>query len=309
MAKILISDKYTDEGVAILSSHAGLEVDVKVGMTPDELKACIGEYDALLVRSATKPNADILSAATKLKLIVRGGEGTDNIDKKYAAEKNIVVENTPGQNSHAVAELTVGHMFALARHIPQASVSTKSGKWEKKTLAGTELKGKTLGLIGAGKIGGDVGRMAQALGMEVICYEVMEGDIGFTRGSLDEVIETSDYLSIHVPLLDATRDLIGAAQLAKMKKSAYIINCARGGIVNEKALADAVTQGTIAGAAVDVYTTEPVPADNPLLGVPGIICTPHLGASSKEAQDNCSTAAAAQVIAYFDKGEVLNQVN
>lgn len=211
MPKILISDKYAQEGIDMLTSHEGFEVDIKTGMSPEELKGCIFEYDALLVRSATKPDKDIINAAKNLKLIVRGGEGTDNIDKSSAAEKGIVVENTPGQNSHAVAELTVGLMFSLARHIPRAHSTTKQGMWEKKKLMGTELKGKILGLIGAGKIGRDVGSMAAALGMKVIalgrkgiCYEVIDGDIGLQRASLDKILAQSDYISIHVPLTDGT---------------------------------------------------------------------------------------------------------
>jgi len=260
MPKILISDKYAQEGIDMLTSHEGFEVDIKTGRTPEELKGCISEYDALLVRSATKPDKDIIDAAKKLKLIVRGGEGTDNIDKSSAAEKGIVVENTPGQNSHAVAELTVGLMFSLARHIPRAHSTTKQGMWEKKKLMGTELKGKTLGLVGAGKIGRDVGSMAASLGMKVICYEVIEGDIGFPRASLDEILAQSDYISIHVPLTDGTRNMIGAGALAKMKPSSYILNCARGGIIDEQALADAVNNGKIAGAA---YRTSALPQKKP----------------------------------------------
>lgn len=309
MAKILISDKYAQEGIDMLTSHEGFEVDIKTGMSHDELRECISEYDGLLVRSATKPDKDILTAAKNLKIIVRGGEGTDNIDKSYAAEKDIVVENTPGQNSHAVAELTIGLMFSLARHIPKAHFTTRQGLWEKKKLMGTELKGKTLGLIGAGKIGKDVGNMAEALGMKVICYEIIQGDIGFHRAGLDQVLTQSDYVSIHVPLTDGTRNLIGTEELAKMKPTAYILNCARGGIIDEQALAGAVNNQLIAGAAIDVYTKEPPGEDNPLTKCENVICIPHLGASSKEAQVNCAIAAAEQVIAYFDKGEIINKVN
>jgi D-3-phosphoglycerate dehydrogenase len=309
MTKILISDKYAQKGIDLLTAHKGFEVDIKTGMTPEELKACIGKYDALLVRSATKPNSDILSAADNLKLIVRGGEGTDNIDKAYAAEKGIIVENTPGQNSHAVVELTIGLMFALARHLSKANATTKAGGWEKKKLMGTELAGKTLGLIGAGKIGKGVGKMAEAIGMKVICYDVIDGDLGFPRVTFDEVLTQSDYISMHVPLLDSTRNMIGAAELAKMKKTAYVLNCARGGILDEAALADAINNGVIAGAAVDVYAKEPTTSDHPLVQCEGVINTPHIGASSQEAQVNCAVAAAEQVIAYFDKGEVVNRVN
>ena len=307
MVKILVSDKYAKEGIDKLSSHEGFEVDVRTGMTPEELQKIIGKYDALLVRSATRPDRKILENAKNLKIIVRGGEGTDNIDKDYASEKGIIVENTPGQNSHAVAELTIGLMFALARHIPRAHCTTKQGKWEKQ-LMGTELKGKTLGLIGSGKIGSDVGNMATALGMNVICYDVIK-KVKFSLVGLDELLEKSDYVSIHVPLTDETRNMIGEAELAKMKPTAYIINCARGGIIDEKALADAVQSGKLAGAAVDVYSKEPPEIDNVLLKTENIICIPHLGASSEEAQVNCAVAAAEQVIAYFDNGEILNKVN
>lgn len=309
MPKILVSDKHDKAGLELFKSHPTLEVVIKTGMKPEELKACIGDYDALMVRSATKPDANILAVATRLKLITRAGEGTDNIDKKFAAGKGIIVENTPGQNSHAVAELTLGLMFALARHITRAHSTTKAGQWEKKTLEGMELRGRTLGLIGAGKIGKDVARMAMAIGMKVVCYEVMKGKFDFPIVTLDELLTRSDFISIHVPKTELTLGMIGAAQLAKMKKTAYIINCARGGIIDEEALAAACKAGTIAGAAIDCYTKEPVPADHPFLGTENIVCIPHLGASSAEAQINCSVAAAEQVIAYFEKGEVLNKVN
>ncbi len=307
MVKILISDKYAAEGIEMLSSHEGFEVDVQISLTVEEIKNIIKDYDALLIRSATKPNKEILENAHKLKLIVRAGEGTDNIDKSFAAEKGIIVENTPGQNSHAVCELTIGLLFSLARHIPKANASTKKGKWEKKKLMGTELKGKTLGLIGSGKIGSDVGNTAIALGMKVICYEKLQ-DIDFEKATFDELLMTSDFISIHVSLTDDTKNMIGEHELAKMKSTAYIINCARGGIIDEQAVASAVLNGKIAGAAFDCYTKEPPEADNPLLEIENIICIPHLGASSKEAQVNCATAAARQVIAYFDKNEILNRV-
>ncbi|HNW91940.1 MAG TPA: hydroxyacid dehydrogenase [bacterium] len=309
MAKILVSDKHDKAGMEVFKQHPDLQVDIKTGLKPEELKAIIGEYDVLMVRSATKPNADILSAATKLKLITRAGEGTDNIDKKFAAEKGIAVENTPGQNSHAVAELTIGLIFTLARHLARAHTTTKAGQWEKNKLEGQEIKGKTLGLIGAGKIGKDVAAMAKVLGMKVICYEVAKGNFDFPIVSLDELLAQADFISVHVPLIDATRGMIGAAQLAKMKKTAYIINCARGGIIDEPALAEACKNGTIAGAAIDCYTKEPVPADHPFLGCDNVVCIPHLGASSAEAQINCSVAAAEQVVAFCKEGKILNKVN
>ena len=309
MAKILVSDKHDKAGMDLFKGHDSLQVDIKTGLKPEELKAIIGEYDALMVRSATKPDADILGAAAKLKLITRAGEGTDNIDKKFAAEKGIIVENTPGQNSHAVAELTIGLMFTLARHLAKAHTTTKAGKWEKSKLEGMEVRGRTLGLVGAGKIGKDVAAMAKVLGMKVICYEVSKGKFDFPIVALDELLAQADFVTIHVPLLDSTRNMIGAAQLAKMKKTAYIITCARGGIIDEAALAEACKNGTIAGAAIDCFAKEPVLADNPLLAVENIVCIPHLGASSAEAQINCSTAAAQQVIDYFEKGEVRHKVN
>ncbi|MEA3505992.1 MAG: hydroxyacid dehydrogenase [Elusimicrobiota bacterium] len=308
MIKILISDKYAQEGIDKLSAHEGFQVDVKTGMTPEELQGTISDYDALLVRSATKPDSKILDAAENLKIIVRAGEGTDNIDKAHASKKDIVVENTPGQNSHAVAELTIGLMFSLARHIPRACATMNQGKWEKKQLKGTELKGKIFGLIGAGKIGKDVGNTAAALGMKVICYEKFQ-DVDFKQVEMDELLIKSDYVSVHVPLTKETENMIGKAELAKMKPTAYIINCARGGIINEEELADAVSAGRLAGAGVDVYCTEPPPADAPLLNTENIICTPHLGASTMEAQVNCALSAANQVIEYFDNGAVINRVN
>ena len=309
MTKVLLLDKVAKEGEDILK-NAGFEVDVENNLSTEEKLKVIGNYEAIVIRSATKFTHDFFDAATALKLIVRGGEGTDNIDKPYAAEKGIIVENTPGQNSHAVAELTLAHIFGLARHIPEADTTMQKGEWAKKKLKGTELKGKTIGLIGAGKIGGDIANICKALGMNVIVYDpfLKQEDVDYKLVEVNDVLEESDYVSIHVPLNDKTRGMIGKNELAKMKKTACIINCARGGIIDEDALVEAVKNGVIKGAAIDVYTKEP-PENSPLIGVPGIHLTPHLGASTSEAQVNCAVTAANQIVAYFKEGKVLNKVN
>ena len=309
MAKVLLLDKVSPRAKEILEK-AGFEVDLENDLTKEQKLERIGNYEAVVIRSATKFTKEFVDAASNLKLIVRGGAGTDNIDKPYAAEKGVIVENTPGQNSHAVAELAVAHMFSLARHLPEANATMQKGEWAKKKLKGTELKGKKVGILGAGKIGKDVAGMCKALGMEVIVYDPLlkQGDVDFKLAELKEVLEKSDYITLHLPVNDETRGMIGKEQLAKMKKSAYIINCARGGIIVEQDLANAVKNGVIKGAAIDVYTEEP-PKDNPLAGVPGIHLTPHLGAATSEAQVNCAVAAAEQIIAYFEKEEIINKVN
>ncbi len=309
MTKILLLDKVAKEAVNMLKKVEGFEVDAENELTLEQKTERMPDYDACVIRSATKFDKALLDAGKKLKLIIRAGEGTDNIDKPYAAEKGIAVENTPGQNSHAVAELALGHMFSLARHLPRADETMHKGTWDKKNLAGTELKGKTLGIIGSGKIGHDLAGMCKALGMRTVAFDVVQNAKDIEYVDMDTLLSTADYISIHVPLNDKTRDLIKKAELSKMKKTAYIINCARGGIINEKDLADAVKEGIIKGAAVDVYTEEPVKPENPLIGVPGILLTPHLGASTAEAENNCSTAAAEQIIAFFKENKVLNKVN
>ncbi|MCK5224382.1 hydroxyacid dehydrogenase [Candidatus Calescamantes bacterium] len=310
MTKVLLVDKVNVIAKEMLEKE-GFEVDLLNDLSEDEKLNILPDYQAVVIRSSTNLTQKYLEAGSQLKLIIRAGEGTDNIDKKFAAEKGMIVENTPGQNSHAVAELALAHMFGLARHLQKADATTRAGQWEKKKLKGTELLKKTMGLLGGGKIARHLAVMAKGIGMEVIVHDpyLKPEDIEFPLVEFEELLKKSDYLSIHVPIVDSTRGMIGEAELAKMKKSAHIINCARGGIVDEQALADAVKGGVIKGAAIDVYTKEPAVADNPLIGVDNIQLTPHLGASSDEAQVNCAVAAADQIIAYFKNNEVLNKVN
>lgn len=315
--KVLISDDLAPECAEILKK-GGLEVDVNVGLKPEELKAIIGNYEGLIVRSATKATADILSAATKMKAIGRAGAGVDNIDVNAAAEKGAIVMNTPGGNSIAVAELTIGLMMGMARTIPQATASTKAGGWDKKKLAklGHEVTGKTLGIVGYGRIGHELAKRAIGLCMKVIAYEPTADDArkaaaaaeGVTLLSLDEVVSQADYISFHVPLMDSTRHMCDAAMIAKMKKGAYLINCARGGIVDEAALCAALHEGKLAGAAMDVYEAGDCAHENPLFAEPNFICTPHLGASSAEAQEKVALQIAEQMVAYLRDGKAMNVV-
>lgn len=312
--RVLVSDDLSAEGVEILRRGPGIEVDVKVGLKPDELKAIIGDYEGLVVRSATKVTADVLAAATKLRAIGRAGSGVDNIDVPAATRKGVVVMNTPGGNTITVAELTVSMMLALARHLPQATASTKSGKWEKKKFQGRELNGKTLGLVGAGNIGGAVAKRCIGFGMKVLAYDPFltpEGAarLGVELASLDDITEKSDVISLHVPATAETKGLFNAARIARMKKGAFLVNCARGGLVDEAAVAEALKSGQLGGAAFDVFEKEPPAADNPLLACDNFICTPHIGASTEEAQSNVALAIADQLVDFLTTGTIRNAVN
>ncbi len=310
--KVLISDDLAPECAEIFKK-GGIDVDTKVGLAPDALKAIIGDYDGLVVRSATKVTADILGAAQKLKVIGRAGAGVDNIDVPAAAARGAIVMNTPGGNSVAVAELALALMFGMARSIPQATASTKAGKWEKKKFKGHELTDKALGIVGFGKIGVELAKRAQGLGMKVIAYDPFikperAAEFGVELLPLDEVVRKADYLSFHLPLNDQTRHMVDAAMIAKMKKGAYLINCARGGVVDEAALAKALREGHLAGAALDVFEQEPVDPANPLLQEPNFICTPHLGASSVEAQEKVALQIAEQMVDFLVNGKAVNVV-
>ncbi len=310
--KILISDKTSPKCAEILR-EAGHEVDEKFGISHEELVQIIGNYDGLIVRSATKVTRDVLDAAKNLKVIGRAGTGVDNIDVKAAAEKGIVVMNTPGANTNAVVELTLSYLFALSRHLYQASHSMKEGKWEKKKLTGREVQGKLLGVIGYGKIGREVAIKSRCLGMDVICYDPYVGrDLIDQFGvrlvaDLDELLTTADYITIHVPKTPETTNYIRKEHFQKMKKGVYFINCARGGIVNEKDLLWALNEGIIAGAGIDVYEQEP-PEDLSLVQHPNVICTPHLGASTFEAQENVGVQIARQFVDMFAGRGIRNQV-
>ncbi|MCL0033361.1 phosphoglycerate dehydrogenase [Thermodesulfovibrionales bacterium] len=310
--KVLVSDSISSKGIEVLRK-AGLEVDVKTDLKPDELKAIISDYHALIVRSATKATSEIIEAATNLKVIGRAGSGLDNIDKYAASKRGVVVMNTPDGNTITTAEHTIAMIFSIARKIPQASASIAQGKWEKKKFVGIELFNKTLSVIGIGSIGGEVARRAQALGMNVIAYDpFLSKDkakaMGVEKLDFIEVIRRADFVTIHAPLTNETRNLIKRESLKEMKTGVFIINCARGGIVNEKDLYDALKSGKVAGAAMDVFEKEP-PVDNPLVKHERVVCTPHLGASTKEAQENVAIAIAEQVVDYLIHKTIRNAVN
>ncbi|HEU4383015.1 MAG TPA: phosphoglycerate dehydrogenase [Anaeromyxobacteraceae bacterium] len=311
--RVLVADDLSAEGVRIMRD-AGLEVDVKVGLKPEELEAAVGQYDALAVRSATKVTAKVLEKAARLKVVGRAGVGVDNVDLPAATRRGVVVMNTPGGSAVTVAELTLAMMLALSRHIAQATASIRAGKWEKKRFQGHELAGKTLGVVGIGNIGSVVVERCRALRMRVVAYDPFisaeaAGRLGVELVTLEEIWRQSDVVSLHVPLTDQTRNLVNAQTLRAMRKGAFLVNCARGGLVDEKALAESLSAGHLAGAAMDVFEKEPVPADNPLLKLDNFICTPHIGASTEEAQTAVAVAIAEQLAAYLTQGVVQNAVN
>jgi (S)-sulfolactate dehydrogenase len=312
-ARVLVSDDLSSEAVEIMRK-AGLEVDVKVGLKPEELEAIIGQYDGLAVRSASKVNAKVLEKATKLKVVGRAGVGVDNVDLDAATRRGIVVMNTPGGSSTTVAELALAHMLSLSRHVAAATASVKAGKWEKKKFQGHELAGRTLGVVGIGNIGSVLVDRAVALKMRALAYDpFISADaarkLGVELVDLDTLWRQADVISLHVPLNDQTRNLVNADVLAKMKKGAILVNCARGGVVDEKALADALASGHLGGAAMDVFEKEPPPADHPLFKFENFACTPHIGASTEEAQSAVAIAIAEQLAAFLQHGTVKNAVN
>lgn len=297
--KVLVSDPIANEGVEMMR-QAGLEVDVNTDLASEELERIIGDYDVIVVRSATQVRKPLIEAARNLKLIVRAGVGLDNVDAEYAQDRGIEVMNTPAASSNGVAELTIGYLLAMARRIPQATASMRAGKWEKKKFSGSEIAGKTLGLVGYGRIGWLVAKKALALEMEVIAYDPYVAD---PRGlemefvSLEELLRRADYISLHLPLTDETRNLIGAPQFEMMKDGVCIVNCARGGTINEDALYQAIRAGKVAGAALDVYAEEPA-RDNKLFELDEVIGSPHIGAATVEAQHRVSTEVAERVIEF-----------
>ncbi len=310
--KVLVSDNISPKGIAILKK-AKLTVDVKTGLSTDELKKAIHTYEALIVRSATKVTRDIIDAAENLKVIGRAGSGLDNIDKTAATKRGIVVMNTPGGNTITTAEHTMALLFSMARQVPQASASMKEGKWEKKRFMGVELYNKTLGIIGLGNIGAHVARMAHGIGMHIITYDPFLNEekartLGVKIVELGELIKTSDFITIHAPLTKDTMGMINAERISKMKPGVRLINSARGGIIDEKALHDAIQSGKVAAAALDVFEKEP-PEGSPLLGLDRMVCTPHLGAASTEAQENVAIAIAEQIVDYLVHGTIRNAVN
>ncbi len=297
--KILICDKMEAEAIERMRS-AGLEVDVRDDITPEELPDVLPNYDGCVVRSRTKIRQPLIERCPNLKVIVRGGVGLDNIDADYARERGIAVLNTPQASSASVAELAIAFMFALARSLYQATATMKAEKWEKKRFEGEELGGKILGLIGLGNIGRQVARRAAALGMTVIAYDpyVSSQDMAdVLLVSLDELLARADYISLHLPKTAETTNLLGAAQFAKMKDGVRIINCARGGIVDEEALYQALVSGKVAGAALDVFAEEP-PSDWKLVKLDNVICSPHIGASTREAQQRVGAEVADKLIEF-----------
>lgn len=313
MTKILIPEKI-DPICPQIFKEAGFEVDYLPSLSPEELPAAVGGYEGMVVRSSTKVTAEIIAKAAKMKIIGRAGAGVDTIDVPAATAAKIIVMNTPGQNSNGVAELVFGLMLALVRHVVAGCVTLKEGRWEKSKLAGTELSGKTLGLIGLGYIGRRVSAIAGGFGLNVLAHDPMLNDslirsAGATPATIDEILANSDFLSLHLPKTKDTANLINAAAIEKMKPGAILINCARGGLVDESALAEALKSGRLAGAGFDVFATEPPAADNPLLALDNFIGTPHLGASTAESQVNVAVAVAKQMIAYFQSGGLEGAVN
>ncbi|MDR6263480.1 phosphoglycerate dehydrogenase [Roseobacter sp. N2S] len=312
--KVLVSDKLSPTAVQIFRDN-GIEVDFEPDLGKDkvELMKRIGEYDGLAIRSATKVTEKILENATNLKVIGRAGIGVDNVDLKAASRKGVIVMNTPFGNSITTAEHAIAMMFAVARQIPEASASTHAGKWEKSKFMGVELTNKTLGLIGSGNIGSIVASRALGLKMKVVAYdpflsEERAADLGVKKVDLDELLAAADFITLHVPKTDKTAGMLDAAAIAKMKKGVRIINCARGGLVDEDALAEALKSGHVAGAAFDVFEVEPA-TESPLFNLPNVVVTPHLGAATSEAQENVAIQVAEQISDYLLNGAVTNAIN
>lgn len=289
--KLLVCDPVDADAIAAMR-EAGIEVDVNDDVTAEELEKICSEYDMMIVRSRTKVREPLIDKAANLEAIIRPGVGLDNIDVEYAESKGVEVRNTPAASSNAVAELTIGYLFALARPIVEATVSMKEGKWEKKKLKGTELSGKTLGLVGFGRIGSLVGEKANALGMDVLFHRRTDIDVDFAEQvSMDELLERSDYVSLHVPHTPATHYIIGADEIAKMKDGVEIVNCGRGGTLDEDALYDAIKSGKVAGAALDVYEDEKEERGQKLMQLPEVIGSPHIGAGTAEAKERLGEEA------------------
>ncbi|WP_317056570.1 phosphoglycerate dehydrogenase [Roseovarius rhodophyticola] len=312
--KVLVSDKLSETAVQIFRDR-GIDVDFMpdLGKDKEKLREIISQYDGLAIRSATKVTPKILEAADNLKVIGRAGIGTDNIDKDAASKKGVIVMNTPFGNMITTAEHAIALMFAVARQIPEASTSTHSGKWEKSKFMGVELTGKTLGVIGAGNIGGIVCARALGLKMKVLAYDPFLGQekadqMGVEKVELDELLARADFITLHVPLTDQTRNILSRENLGKTKPGVRIVNCARGGLVDEAALAELLKSGHVAGAAFDVFAEEPA-TENPLFNLPNVVCTPHLGAATTEAQENVALQVAEQMSDYLLTGAVTNALN
>ena len=310
--RVLISDKLSPAAVEIFRTR-GLDVDLKPGLTPAELRAIIGVYDGLAIRSATKVTRELLDAAPRLRVVGRAGIGVDNVDVKSATARGVVVMNTPFGNAITTAEHAIAMLFALVRQIPEATASTRAGKWEKNRFMGVELTGKTLGLIGCGNIGSIVADRAVGLRMRVIAYdpfltEKRALDLGVEKAELDDLLARADFITLHTPLTDSTRNILSAASIAACKPGVRIVNCARGGLIDEQALADALRSHHVAGAALDVFETEPA-TKSPLFALDNVVCTPHLGAATAEAQENVALQVAEQMSDFLLTGAVSNAIN
>ncbi len=313
--KILVADKLSQVGLDYLEAQQ-VDYDVKTGLSGDELAATIGDYDGIIIRSGAKLTADVLARSGKLRAIARAGVGVDNVDLPTATSRGIIVMNTPGGNTVSTAELAVTLMMALSRKIVPAAMSLLEGRWDRKLYQGTQLAGKTLGVIGLGRIGRTVAQIAMALGMRVVGYDPMLTAAAVPEGvefaaEVDELYKVADYITVHVPKTDATKGMIGAAEMAMMKPTARLINAARGGIIDEKALLDALEAGTVAGAALDVYTAEPPDSADlrKLIEHPHVVAVPHLGASTEEAQEGVALEAAEIILEALRGGEIRNAVN
>jgi D-3-phosphoglycerate dehydrogenase len=310
---VLVADDLSPEAVERLRAR-GIDVEVRLGLAPDRLAESMARFDGLLIRSATRVTGALLEAAPRLRVIGRAGVGVDNVDLAAATRRGVLVVNTPGGSSVAVAELALGLLLALVRHLPAASASVKAGRWEKKRFQGRELSGKTLGVVGIGNVGSALVARAQGMGMKVIAFDPFiapeaASRMGARLVELEALWGEADVVSLHVPLTDQTRNLVGREVLARMRPGALLLNCARGGLVDEAALAEALTAGRIGGAAFDVFAEEPPPPEHPLLKLDNFVCTPHLGASTEEAQSAVAIAVAEQVAAFLVDGVVQNAVN
>jgi D-3-phosphoglycerate dehydrogenase / 2-oxoglutarate reductase len=310
--KVLIADALSPAAVAIFKER-GIDTEVKVGLAKEELEKIIGDYDGIAIRSATKVTEKVLTAAKKLRVVGRAGIGVDNVDVKAATQKGVIVMNTPFGNSITTAEHAISMMMALARQIPEADRSTQAGKWEKSRFMGVELFNKTLGVIGCGNIGSIVADRAVGLKMRVVAFDPFLSperakQLGVEKVELDDLFRRADFITLHTPLIEKTKNIVDARSLALCKKGVRIINCARGGLIDEKALLDGLKSGHVAGAALDVFEVEPA-KDNPLFGHPNLICTPHLGAATGEAQENVALQVAEQMADYLLKGAISNAVN
>lgn len=311
--RILVCDPLAEPAIDLLRDGSGAEVEVHAGLRPEELRALIGEQDALIVRSGTKVDAAALESPGRLKAIGRAGTGVDNIDLEAATRAGVVVMNAPGANSIAAAELTLAHLLAVARHLPQANAGLREGRWERKRFQGVELFEKTLGIVGLGRIGRDVARRAGAFGMKIVGHDPFvsakqAAEMEIHWMPLDALLSEADFVTLHLPHVAGTHHLIDAARLGAMKPSACLVNCARGGLVDESALLDALNADRIAAAGLDVFESEP-PGDSALLEHPRVVATPHLGASTREAQQRVGMEIATKILDYLTTGRIVDAVN